>query len=82
MTIIAEERNCSGSTMNWLMPISASCWRSSSASAFESDAMITMISTAAASVTSTPAEPPGKRAPASSAIANTVRVWTTVVTAW
>ncbi len=45
--MIAEETNCSGSTMNWLIPISASCWRSSSASAFDSDAMITEISDAA-----------------------------------
>ncbi len=50
--------------MNWLMPISASCWRSSSASAFDSEAMITEISTAASIVTATPPRPPGKRAPA------------------
>ena len=45
--MIADDRNCSGRTMNWLIPISASCWRSSSASALDSDAMITEISTAA-----------------------------------
>ena len=58
--MIAEDRNCSGSTMNWLIPISASCWRSSSASAFDSDAMITEISTAASTVTSTPAGAAGE----------------------
>ena len=56
----AEDRNCSGRTMNWLIPISASCWRSSSASAFDSDAMITEIRQAAASVTSTPARAAGE----------------------
>ena len=25
VSMMPEERNCSGSTMNWLMPISASC---------------------------------------------------------
>ena len=78
----ADDRNCSGSTTNWLMPISASCWRSSSASAFDSDAMITEMRQAAATVTSTPAAPPGKRAPASTATTSTTTVCTTVVTAW
>ncbi len=59
----AEERNCSGKTMNWLMPMSASCWRRSRASALDSEAMITEINTAATTVTRTPTTPPAKRAP-------------------
>ena len=49
--MIAEDRNVSGSTMNWLIPIRASCWRTSSARAFDSAAKMTVSSTAATTVT-------------------------------
>ena len=80
--MIAPETNCNGNTMNWLMPISASCWRTSSAIAFDSDAMITAMSTAASEVIAIPLTPPGNRAPAAYAIPNTINVWSTVVSAW
>ena len=69
--------------MNWLMPISASCWRTSSASAFDSEAMITEISTAASQRHGHAAEPAGE--PRARRVARSrarSSVCTTVVTAW
>jgi hypothetical protein len=82
VSMTAEDKNCSGSTMNWLIPMSASCCRSSSASALDSEATITEISAAASSVTATPTAPPGNRAPASSAIPRMTKVCSNVVSAW
>ena len=81
-SMIAEDRNVMGRLRNWLIPISASCWRAISAIAFDSAAQITVSRHADTSVTTTPVAPPAKRAPASSATTRTITVCTTLVTDW
>ena len=78
--ITAEDRNVNGSAVNWLIPISASCWRTSRATAFDRAAKITVSRIAATTVTSTP--PHANRAPISQATPSTIRVCTTEVIDW
>jgi hypothetical protein len=69
----ADDRNCSGRTMNWLMPISASCDRSSRASALDSEAMTTDTSPAVSRVMPAPGSPPGNRTGEASSRSMTTR---------
>src|SRR5206468_5530238 len=74
--MIAEDRNDNGSPKNWLIPISASCCRTSNATAFDIAAKITVSSTDATTITAMPGAQLSNRAPAAKAIRKTMIVCT------